>query len=149
MNTVRTYKIRYNTNSTGDSDRWRLLDDNKEHLVSKVIVNGHTATTHDWIPSISNYKWHINYVGHCKLENNIAYITSTKEKSTLIRHILKTISYRILGTLTTVITAFTLGATIEVSTLLGVAELGIKPILYFLHERVWYKKIRINENHGR
>jgi uncharacterized membrane protein len=72
-----------------------------------------------------------------------------KEKSVLIRHILKTISYRILGTLTTVITAFALGATIEVSTLLGVAELVIKPILYFLHERVWYKKIRINENHGR
>jgi uncharacterized membrane protein/phosphopantetheine adenylyltransferase len=74
---------------------------------------------------------------------------TTKEKSTLIRHILKTISYRFLGTLTTVVIAFSLGATIETSTLLGIGELLIKPILYFLHERVWYKKIRINENHGR
>ena len=67
-----------------------------------------------------------------------------KEKSALIRHILKTISYRILGTLATIIIAFTLGVSIEISTLLGMTELIIKPIIYFLHERIWYKKIRIN-----
>jgi hypothetical protein len=29
--------------------------------------------------------------------------------------------------------------------LLGIGELLIKPLLYFLHERIWYKKIRIKE----
>lgn len=58
------------------------------------------------------------------------------------RHILKTISYRIIGTLTTVIVAYLLGVSIEISSLLGLGELIIKPILYFLHERVWFKHIR-------
>ena len=45
------------------------------------------------------------------------------------RHILKTISYRIIGTLTTVIVAYLLGASLEVSSLLGLGELILKPIL--------------------
>ena len=61
----------------------------------------------------------------------------------LKRHILKTISYRILGTLTTVIIAYSLGASIEISSMLGIGELVLKPIIYFFHERVWYKYIRI------
>lgn len=61
----------------------------------------------------------------------------------LTRHILKTVSYRILGTLITVISAYSLGVSFELSSLLGVGELLIKPVVYFLHERVWYKWIRI------
>jgi len=59
------------------------------------------------------------------------------------RHLLKTISYRILGTSITVITAYLLGASIEISSLLGVGELLLKPIIYFIHERIWYKYVRI------
>jgi uncharacterized membrane protein len=59
------------------------------------------------------------------------------------RHILKTISYRMLGTITTVIVAYSLGASVEVSSLLGFAELTIKPLLYFFHERIWYKYIKV------
>ena len=58
------------------------------------------------------------------------------------RHILKTISYRVIGTLTTVIVAYLLGASNEMSSLLGSGELILKPILYFLHERVYYKWIK-------
>jgi uncharacterized membrane protein len=63
----------------------------------------------------------------------------------LQRHILKTISYRILGTLATVVTALLLGASIEVSSLLGLGELLIKPIIYFFHERIWYKYIKMKK----
>jgi len=66
-------------------------------------------------------------------------------ENSLKRHILKTISYRILGTLTTVIIAYSLGASLEVSSMLGVGELVLKPIIYFLHERLWYKYIRIKK----
>lgn len=58
------------------------------------------------------------------------------------RHILKTISYRVIGTLTTVIVAYLLGASLEVSSLLGLGELIIKPIFYYLHERIWFRYIR-------
>ena len=61
------------------------------------------------------------------------------------RHILKTITYRILGTLTTVITAYSLGASVQVSSLLGLGELLLKPIIYFIHERIWYKFIKIKK----
>jgi uncharacterized membrane protein len=73
-----------------------------------------------------------------KKSNNIA-----GNDSAMTRHILKTLSYRILGTITTVTTAYMLGASMELSSLLGVGELLLKPIIYFLHERVWYKFIRI------
>ena len=66
-------------------------------------------------------------------------------ENSLKRHILKTISYRILGTLTTVITAYSLGASLKVSSMLGVGELVLKPVIYFLHERLWYKYIRIKK----
>ena len=65
--------------------------------------------------------------------------------SDLKRHILKTISYRILGTLTTVGVSYSLGVSIEMSALLGVGELVMKPIIYFIHERLWYKCIRIKK----
>jgi uncharacterized membrane protein len=65
--------------------------------------------------------------------------------SDIKRHILKTLTYRILGTLTTVITAYLLGASIEVSSLLGVGELLLKPIIYFIHERIWFKFIKIKK----
>lgn len=62
-----------------------------------------------------------------------------KKSVSLERHIAKTVTYRILGTGVTVISAVTLGADVEVAGLLGVGELMLKPLLYFLHERVWYK----------
>ena len=59
------------------------------------------------------------------------------------RHILKTISYRILGTLTTVGVAYGVGASVQVASLLGISELAFKPLIYFIHERVWYKYIKL------
>jgi uncharacterized membrane protein len=55
------------------------------------------------------------------------------------RHIAKSITYRILGTLTTVILTTFAGLPLEWAAVVGVGELVIKPILYFLHERAWYK----------
>lgn len=58
------------------------------------------------------------------------------------RHIAKTVSYRIMGSLTTVGISFVLTKNIEVSSLLGLTEIMIKPIIYFFHERLWYKWIK-------
>ena len=143
--TSKTYQIRYNTVSTNDTERWRLIENGNEILISDVIVDGHTYTTKDWMPEINDYKWHISCVGHCVVKNNIAYITTIKEDSVLYRHIIKTATYRILGTLTTVFTALTFGLPLEIASVFGVAELLIKPILYFLHERAWFKFIKVKK----
>jgi len=58
------------------------------------------------------------------------------------RHLAKTISYRILGTFTTIAVALGAGLDWQISSLLGIGELLFKPVVYFLHERFWYKFIR-------
>jgi len=61
------------------------------------------------------------------------------------RHILKTITYRILGTVTTILTALFFGASLQISSLLGISELLLKPIIYFIHERIWFKYIKLKK----
>lgn len=146
MKNPKKFQIRFNTASKSECDRWRLIEDGKESIVSNVVVNGHTYTTKDWVEEIEDYKWHISCEGFCEIKNNTAFVTTVKEEMVMVRHILKTISYRILGTLTTVTIAFSLGASVELSSIIGVGELLLKPIIYFLHERIWFKFIRIGKN---
>ena len=147
---IKKFQIRFNTVSKSESDRWRLIENGNEVLVSDIIINGHVYTTKDWLEEIQDYKWHISCEGHCEIKNNIAYVTTVKEESVLTRHILKTVSYRILGTLTTVCVAYSLGASLELSSMLGFGELVLKPVIYFFHERVWYKyiKVRVRDQYG-
>jgi len=58
------------------------------------------------------------------------------------RHIAKSISYRFIGTITTVILTTVAGLPIKWAGMVGLGELVIKPIIYFLHERIWYKFIK-------
>lgn len=58
------------------------------------------------------------------------------------RHILKTISYRILGSIAGFLTMWYLTNDVRISSLFSLGELVLKPIIYFLHERFWYKYIK-------
>jgi uncharacterized membrane protein len=140
---IKKFQIRFNTVSTSDVDRWRLIEDGEEHLVSNIIINGHTYTTMDWMEDINDYKWHISCEGFVDIKNNVAYVTTVKEESVLTRHILKTLSYRLIATTTTVLTAYCLGLSLQMSSLLGFGELMIKPVIYFFHERIWYNFIKV------
>ncbi len=143
-NKFKKYHIRFNTSSKSEDDRWRLIEeDGNEILVSSIVVNGHSYTTKNWIEDLEEYKWHISCEGYCTINDNIARIETIKNESALTRHILKTVSYRMLGTLTTVVVAYSLGVPLEISSMLGIGELLLKPVIYFLHERAWYKWIRI------
>jgi len=57
------------------------------------------------------------------------------------RHIAKTVTYRILGTLTTVVISYIFTKNIMISSTIGFIELVLKPLIYFMHERMWYKWI--------
>ena len=140
---IKKFQIRFNVKSTSDENRWRLIENGNEILVSEIIIDGHTSTTKDWMSELDEYKWHISCEGHCKVVDNIAYVTTVKEETVLFRHILKTVSYRLLGTLTTVLVALSCGVSLEMSSLLGIGELTLKPIIYFFHERMWYKYVKI------
>ena len=58
------------------------------------------------------------------------------------RHIAKSVTYRIIGTLTTIILTVSAGLPLKWAGMVGLGELVLKPVIYFLHERVWYKWIK-------
>ena len=72
-NTEKVYQIRYNTHSTNDSNRWRLLCDGQEILVANIVINSQTYTTKDYIEGVGE-KWHVTCKGVLTLKDNVAYI---------------------------------------------------------------------------
>lgn len=61
------------------------------------------------------------------------------------RHILKTISWRIIATLTTIIISYIITSNIHIGLGIGITEFIVKMILYYSHERFWYKHIRFKK----
>ena len=58
------------------------------------------------------------------------------------RHIAKALSYRIVGTLQTTIIGYIFTGNFVIASSMGMVELCIKPLIYFLNERVWNKWIK-------
>ena len=58
------------------------------------------------------------------------------------RHMLKAISWRVVGTLDTTILAWVITGSIEIGAMIGGVEVITKTILYYFHERVWYNHIK-------
>lgn len=55
------------------------------------------------------------------------------------RHILKTITWRITGTIDTMILAWVISGNALMGLKIGFAEVITKMVFYYLHERIWYK----------
>ena len=55
------------------------------------------------------------------------------------RHILKTISWRVLGTIDTIVLSWFITGSWKLGLSIGGVEVITKMVLYFLHERAWYK----------
>jgi uncharacterized membrane protein len=55
------------------------------------------------------------------------------------RHILKTITWRIVGTIDTIVLSWLISGDPAIGLTIGGLELCTKMVLYYLHERVWYK----------
>ena len=136
-NESKTYQIRYNTNSTDDSNRWRLIDDGKEILVSNIVINSQTSTTKDYIEGVGD-KWHVTCKGELTIKDNVAYIDFKKD-NIIARHLAKTITWRIVGTIDTMILGWLITGSLKMGLAIGGTEVITKMFLYFFHERAWYK----------
>lgn len=55
------------------------------------------------------------------------------------RHILKTISWRVVGTIDTMLLSWFITGSWKIGMTIGGVEVMTKMVLYFLHERAWYK----------
>ena len=62
------------------------------------------------------------------------------------RHILKTISWRIVGTLDTFLLPWFITGNIKIGAAIGGIEVLTKMILYYFHERAWYRFSRFGIN---
>jgi uncharacterized membrane protein len=58
------------------------------------------------------------------------------------RHILKTISYRVISTLIGFVIMYIVSGSIQVGATFSIVELLYKPLQYYIHERIWYKYIK-------
>jgi uncharacterized membrane protein len=58
------------------------------------------------------------------------------------RHIAKTITWRIVGTIDTILLSWLITGDLAVGLTIGGVEVMTKMILYFAHERMWYKWIK-------
>lgn len=55
------------------------------------------------------------------------------------RHIVKTITWRIVGTLDTVVLSWMISGDPLIGLKIGLAEIVTKMLLYYFHERAWFK----------
>ncbi len=73
------------------------------------------------------------YYFHERIWFNIGIPNSQK------RHIIKTITWRIIGTLDTVLLSWLISGNALTGLKIGLAEVVTKMVLYYLHERAWYR----------
>lgn len=62
-----------------------------------------------------------------------------KTKVTVKRHILKTITWRVVGTIDTMLLSGLITGSWKTGLAIGGVEVITKMVLYFLHERIWYR----------
>jgi uncharacterized membrane protein len=55
------------------------------------------------------------------------------------RHIAKTITWRVIGTLDTILLSWLITGSLKWGVTIGGVELFTKMFLYYFHERAWYK----------
>ncbi|MDP5157297.1 MAG: DUF2061 domain-containing protein [Flaviramulus sp.] len=72
---------------------------------------------------------------HTKQEKTSDLTDKPNEK--LKRSLAKTISWRIVGTLDTVLISWLITGTLALAFSIGLVELVTKMVLYFFHERAW------------
>lgn len=68
-------------------------------------------------------------------QSNKKSANSSEEK--IGRSLIKTISWRVVGTLDTLIISYLITGEISMALSIGAVELVTKMLLYFFHERVW------------
>jgi len=71
------------------------------------------------------------------INSNTKQSTSHAKSEKTVRSIAKTISWRIVGTLDTIVIAWAITGELSLAFSIGSIEVISKLVLYFMHERVW------------
>lgn len=110
---------------------WRIIGTLDTFILSFIITGdlslGISITTIDFFSKLFLYFFHEQIWFYSNFKNHNA------------RHLIKTFTWRVLGSITTLITAWILTGNSFTGVKIGVVETLTKMILYFIHEKAWYK----------
>lgn len=73
------------------------------------------------------------------LHERVWFKLNLNSETSTWRHLAKTISWRTVGTLDTVILAWVISGDPLIGLKVGLVEVVTKMLLYYLHEKVWYR----------
>lgn len=66
-------------------------------------------------------------------------LSEVRNKVSYKRHLAKTVTWRLIGTLDTIVISWIISGDPMIGLKVGFIEVFTKMVLYFLHERIWYK----------
>ena len=110
---------------------WRLIGTFDTFLLSYLLTSRIDQSLS--IASVEIFTKIILYYFHERVWFKYGSISAMK------RHISKTFSWRIISTSDTIIISFVITNNIYFGLSIGIIEVFTKMILYFFHERLWYK----------
>ncbi len=79
------------------------------------------------------------YYGHERFWFKVNLTKEGKLKNSAKRHLAKTFTWRAVGTVDTVILSWIISGNPIIGLKIGMGELVTKMVLYYLHERAWYR----------
>ena len=113
---------------------WRVFGSADTFLLSFLLTKDFSIVIK--ITSIELFTKTILYYSHERVWFSIKFFKSIPSK---IRHILKTITWRFIASIDTILIGYFISREIEIGVFLGGLELVTKMVLYYLHERFWYR----------
>jgi len=78
-----------------------------------------------------------NPIGISQIINFLLKIRTMNEGEKIKRSVVKTVSWRLIGTIATIVISYFITGTMALAFSIGIIEMISKMILYFFHERAW------------
>lgn len=116
---------------------WRLIGTLDTILLSWLITGSGLAGLK--IGGVEVFTKMILYYIHERIWFKINFSKDGKSLESRKRHLGKTVTWRIVGTLDTMIIAWVITGNPLTGFKIGITEIMTKMLLYYLHERIWYR----------
>jgi len=113
---------------------WRILGSLDTLVLTFILTGDFTVGIH--ISVIEFVTKTFLYYFHERLWFKFKYFKQIPSKT---RHLLKTITWRFIGSIDTVFIGWFVANDLKIGVYLGGLELITKMVLYYFHERIWYK----------
>ena len=111
---------------------WRIIGTLDTFLLSYILTGsisfGLSISSVDFFSKLLLYYFH----------ERIWFLSKIRNSN--IRHLLKTFSWRVVGSITTLVVAFIVTGDPLTGFKIGLVEILTKMILYYLHEKMWYRR---------